>query len=333
MLMIFLSIRSNLDYLLFPGALYQKDNQFLYEHNVLKFIPQDEKASHPEIPYLYFRFALEAKYSKEPIDFSRKLIIFSHGNGENLYSIFKHRDFVSCAQEWEADILVYEYPGYYQNNQSNNYFGDHPNNYSTDRTTFESIRTHAVATYNYARDKLGFSAGNIILYGYSIGSAPTLALVDYSSKRNEQVGGVIIQSGFTTIFGTLISNRNVAWILKYPIMLLEFLLVPDAWNNEEIVSHVPQNLSIAFVHGIEDTIISKWHSQQMYEKCPSHNKELSLIPSATHTYFPGKSMSITMDNFLSDIEFRRVASDWYKIFFPSRETEPSSFDYSYLFPR
>eukprot|EP00466_Bigelowiella_natans_P019341 jgi/Bigna1/52106/estExt_Genewise1Plus.C_50192 len=81
---------------------------------------------------------------------------------------------------------MYEWPGY----------GKAPG-IPTQNRVFDAIR----ATYNYLTEVIEVDPKTIILYGMSLGTGPTLWLAS-----QVLVGGVVLQSGFTSICRVLSSH-------------------------------------------------------------------------------------------------------------------------------
>lgn len=114
------------------------------------FIPEIETL------YLYFRFTL----------------LFSHGNAVDLGQMTTF--FIGLGQRINCNIFSYDYSGYGQ---------------SSGKPTEKNLYADIDAAWHALRTRYGISPENIILYGQSIGTVPT---VDLASRY--EVGAVILHS-------------------------------------------------------------------------------------------------------------------------------------------
>mmetsp|Transcript_1431 Transcript_1431/g.2039 ORF Transcript_1431/g.2039 Transcript_1431/m.2039 type:complete len:283 (+) Transcript_1431:277-1125(+) len=113
-------------------------------------------------------------------------VIYSHGRREDMTLYSPRWRLQKLAWELDANCYMYEWPGY----------GEAPG-IPTQNKVFDSIR----ATYNYLTEEKKVDPKTIILYGMSLGTGPTLWLAS-----QVLVGGVVLQSGFTSICRVLSSH-------------------------------------------------------------------------------------------------------------------------------
>eukprot|EP00916_Digyalum_oweni_P017195 GHVL01028138.1.p2 GENE.GHVL01028138.1~~GHVL01028138.1.p2 ORF type:complete len:192 (+),score=30.31 GHVL01028138.1:160-735(+) len=106
-----------------------------------------------------------------------RTILFSHGNAEDIGSISQYLRELS--KIIDVNILTYDYTGY-----------GHSVGTPREALCYNDIET----AYNYLISS-GIPANEIILYGKSVGSGPSVDLAARHSVR-----GLIIQSGFTSVF-------------------------------------------------------------------------------------------------------------------------------------
>lgn len=122
-----------------------------------EFGPELNKVLKTKVPCMYLPY----------YEGSNKLIIFFHGNAEDLgYSY----DFASCImKELQVNVLVVEYPGY-------GLYKGEPNS--------DQILSDADSVYEHALSNLKFSSENIIIFGRSIGSGPACYLAGTRNNGN-----------------------------------------------------------------------------------------------------------------------------------------------------
>lgn len=108
---------------------------------------------------------------------SSRTVIFSHGNGEDIY----------CCRKWICDlcrslgvnVLAYDYTGYGVNRSE---------------PSEEACYADIDAAFAFLTEK-GVAPSNIVLWGRSLGSGPTCYLAEKQSKkgklwsRRENIGG------------------------------------------------------------------------------------------------------------------------------------------------
>ena len=125
----------------------------------------------------------------------RIVILFLNGNAGNI----SHRlERLLMARQQRADILLVDYPGYGR---------------STGKPSEDALYATAEAAYQYLIAIRGAEADKIILFGESIGSAVALHLA-----AQHPVGGIIVESGFTSIAEVGASHFSwlpVKYLLKY----------------------------------------------------------------------------------------------------------------------
>lgn len=166
---------------------------------------------------------ISAVYLENPK--AQHTILFSHGNGEDLGSILvlleKFRDI-------GFSVFAYDYHGYGTSE-------GRPNEYRT----YLDIQ----AAYSYLTQTLHIPAKDIILYGRSIGTGPTIELA-----RKAAVGGIILESPMVSTF------RVMTVLPIFPV---------DKYRNNQKIADI--KAPILFIHGTKDNIIPIWHGKYLYE--------------------------------------------------------------------
>jgi abhydrolase domain-containing protein 17 len=167
-----------------------------------------------------------------------KLIIFSHGNGDDLTTSLNYQEFLQKVGDWS--VLSYDYFGYG--------FSSHK------QTTEKNMGDCIEAVAAYATRHLKFKKENIMLIGKSLGSVPTLHLathVDYS----EQICGTILVSPLAS--GSRVMLANVP---KMPSRVKDFF-DSICFDNLHKISEVER--PVFMIHGISDQLITKSHTEAL----------------------------------------------------------------------
>lgn len=157
-------------------------------------------------------------------------ILFSHGNAEDLGMIVNY--FREVASVWNVNVFAYEYTGY---------------GLSSGTPSENNVYADSEAAYNYLTQQFQIAPSSIIVYGRSLGSAPTIHLaVKYHVK------GAIIQSG-------ILSINRVGFNLR-------LTLPGDMFCNIDKIHKV--TCPVFIIHGVKDGIVPLTHGIQLYNACP-----------------------------------------------------------------
>jgi len=172
----------------------------------------------------------------------KNLLIYFQGNAKNLQNwLDNHRS----AMDWETNVLVADYRG----------FGKSGGEMRGQKTMYKD----AESIYDYAIS-LGYAPENIILYGYSMGTAPALHLAAIRPAKK-----LILESPYSSI-------KEIAWVGKkapsYP------------FNNKEKARWV--TVPALILHGTRDTVLTPDHAQRVFENLGAEKKELQLINGGGH---------------------------------------------------
>lgn len=186
---------------------------------------QDQNAHFPAIIKLKTGDGkkISAIYLENPK--AQKTILFSHGNGEDLGSILflleKFRDM-------GFSVFAYDYHGYGTSDGR-----------PTEYRTYLDIQ----AAYSYLTQTLHILPKDIILYGRSIGTGPSIELA-----RKAAIGGVILESAMVSTF------RVMTVVPLFPV---------DKFRNNQKIAQI--KAPILFIHGTADRVIPIWHGKQLYQ--------------------------------------------------------------------
>jgi fermentation-respiration switch protein FrsA (DUF1100 family) len=208
------------------NAFYPPKSSYVDNSDVIKLTTEDGK----KISAVYLPNA-NASYT----------MLVSHGNAEDLgYTM----PFLKKLNENGFSVFSYDYQGY---------------GTSEGRPAEKNVYQDVRAAYDYLVNKLNVQPTQIVLYGKSLGAA---AAIDLASQA--PVGGVIIESAFTTAIRT---------VTQYPIFPF------DRFNNIDKIKKV--TAPVLVIHGKNDAIIPLSHSEKLYEaaNCP---KDFLWIEDAGH---------------------------------------------------
>uniref|UniRef100_A0A8D8ZI61 palmitoyl-protein hydrolase n=1 Tax=Cacopsylla melanoneura TaxID=428564 RepID=A0A8D8ZI61_9HEMI len=162
---------------------------------------------------------------------ARFTILFSHGNAVDIGQMSSF--FTGLGSRINCNIFSYDYSGY---------------GISTGRPSERNLYADIDAAWNTLRTRYGISPENIILYGQSIGTVPT---IDLASRY--QVGAVILHSPLMSGMRVAFPKTKRTWF---------FDVFPS-------IDKVPKVTSpVLVIHGTEDEVIDLSHGIAIYERCP-----------------------------------------------------------------
>lgn len=162
---------------------------------------------------------------------ARFTILFSHGNAVDLGQMSSF--YLGLGSRINCNIFSYDYSGY---------------GISTGKPSEKNLYADIDAAWHALRTRYGISPENIILYGQSIGTVPT---VDLASRY--EVGAVILHSPLMSGMRVAFPNTKRTWFF-------------DAFPS---IDKVPKVTSpVLVIHGTEDEVIDFSHGLAIYESCP-----------------------------------------------------------------
>lgn len=183
--------------------------------------------------------SLSAVYLPNPK--ARYTILFSHGNAEDLFFIYP---FLQLLNQQGFAVFAYDYPGYGKSEGK-----------ASEASTYKAIN----AAYDYVTTELRVPPSNIIVYGRSVGSGPSIELA-----ANRRIGGLILESPFVSAFRVY---------TKWPLFPF------DVFQNLSKIPHV--KAPILLIHGTHDSVIPLWHGQKIYDAIQSPKQAL-WVDGASH---------------------------------------------------
>ncbi|MDX2230603.1 MAG: alpha/beta hydrolase [Leptolyngbyaceae cyanobacterium bins.349] len=191
-------------------------------------------------------------------------ILYSHGNGSDLGT---SRAVLEEIKRIGFSVFAYDYQGYGTSQGT-----------PSEQNTYQDID----AAYAYLTQALRIPADRIILYGFSVGSGPSLDLA-----TRQPVAGIILEGAFTSTFRV---------VTHWPILLL------DRFRNLDKIQSIQRPILI--IHGKLDRVIPFWHSQTLYQYA-NEPKQFFPVEEADHNnliYAAGQQYGKTLQNFAQQIQ-------------------------------
>ena len=183
---------------------------------------------------------LDAWYT--PSADARGTLLFFHGNAGNI----SHRlDSIRLFNQLRLNVFIFDYRGYGR---------------STGSPTEQGVYYDAQAAWRYLTQERGIAAGEIVLFGRSLGGS----IAAWLAART-QSGALIIESTFTSV-------PDLAAKL-YPFLPVRLLARLD-FNTRSALSSV--NIPVLVIHSRDDEIIPYTHGQSNYDAANDPKQFLEL---------------------------------------------------------
>uniref|UniRef100_A0A0N4ZLU2 Hydrolase_4 domain-containing protein n=1 Tax=Parastrongyloides trichosuri TaxID=131310 RepID=A0A0N4ZLU2_PARTI len=173
------------------------------------------------------------------------LIIFSQPNSSDITD----PNFVDVADYLNIDVLVYDYGG----------FG-----LSQSKPGEEELFADIDAVFEYACNGLKYQPENIILFGFSMGTAVSV----YLASRIKDLAGVILLAPFTSLLRVLFQKPKEEKTSRY-----------DQFVTVDRINKIKAKTLI--IHGTNDSMVSLKHSMILFSKL-NHPATPLWLPGATH---------------------------------------------------
>jgi fermentation-respiration switch protein FrsA (DUF1100 family) len=175
---------------------------------------------------------------------ARFTIWFFHGNAEDLGDL---EPWLLVLRDAGFSAFAFDYPGY---------------GASDGRPTEASLYASARAARRHLRDNLNVPAAQTLIFGRSVGGGPAVQMA-----TEERVGGLILQSTFTSVYRVLTGVR-----------VLPF----DYFENERKLAHV--SCPSLIMHGRRDEVIPYSHGEALFAAAREPKRSL-WVPGAAHNDF------------------------------------------------
>jgi len=166
-----------------------------------------------------------------PLENHRGVALFSHGNAGNLSGRIES---IGLLRSFGLSVLAYDYGGY---------------GHSTGKPSEARINADIGTMWEFLTQEKGIAPNQIILFGRSMGAAPTIDLA-----RRVQAGGVVIESAFLSIPEAAANRPILGW--------LTFLVRNKLDNKSRVAAITSPKL---FFHSPDDEVIPFDHGQRLFE--------------------------------------------------------------------
>ncbi|XP_022984008.1 protein ABHD17B-like [Cucurbita maxima] len=178
-----------------------------------------------------------AIYVRHPM--ATSTLLYSHGNAADLGQMYEL--FIELSIHLRVNLMGYDYSGYGQSSGK-----------PSEQNTYADIE----AAYKCLEESYGTKQEDIILYGQSVGSGPTLDL----AARLPRLRAAVLHS-------PILSGLRV----MYPVKRSYWF---DIYKNIDKVSQV--NCPILIIHGTSDDVVDCSHGKQLWELCKEKYEPLWL---------------------------------------------------------
>lgn len=224
--------------------IWQKQEVLLFHPDPL---PADYVFSIPYTHEVYIDVPgakIHALHLKQSAEKSRGIVLFLHGNAENLKEWFTNPDFwISSGY----DVLMIDYRGYGKSTGSID--------------SEEQLHSDALAAWNYINEQ--YAGKKKVIYGRSLGTALAAKLATEVTSDL-----VVLVSPYTSMKD--MANEYYPWV---PSVVLRYPL-----ENDRYLSQI--TAPILLLHGNHDQLIDIKHSQELVTL--NHRARLIEIPDAGH---------------------------------------------------
>ncbi|KZV29614.1 alpha/beta hydrolase domain-containing protein 17C-like [Dorcoceras hygrometricum] len=167
-----------------------------------------------------------ATYWKHPA--GRFTILYSHGNAADLGQM--QELFIELRAHLRVNIMSYDYAGYGASSGKPSEFN-----------TYHDIE----AVYNCLKNEYGIRQEDVILYGQSVGSGPTLHL----ASRFQRLRAVVLHSAILSGIRVLYNVKVTFWF--------------DIFKNIDKIRNV--SCPVLVIHGTNDEIVDWSHGKRLWE--------------------------------------------------------------------
>ncbi|XP_031250786.1 alpha/beta hydrolase domain-containing protein 17B [Pistacia vera] len=167
-----------------------------------------------------------AFYLKNP--YARLTLLYSHGNAADLGQLYDL--FVQLKVNLRVNLMGYDYSGY---------------GASTGKPSESNTYADIEAVYQCLQTEYGVSQEDLILYGQSVGSGPTLHL----ASKLPRLRGVVLHSG-------ILSGLRVLCHVKFTFCF-------DIYANINKIQKV--KCPVLVIHGTEDDVVNWLHGNKLWK--------------------------------------------------------------------
>ncbi|OVA10260.1 hypothetical protein BVC80_1245g5 [Macleaya cordata] len=178
-----------------------------------------------------------ALYVKNPS--ASLTVVYSHGNATDLGQMFEL--FTELSLHLCVNLMGYDYSGYGQSSGK-----------PTEQNTYADIE----ATYRCLEENYGVKEEDVILYGQSVGSGPTLDL----ATRLPRLRAVVLHSPILSGLRVIYPVKRTYWF--------------DIYKNIDKIPLV--DCPVLIIHGTADDVVDCSHGKKLWENCKEKYEPLWL---------------------------------------------------------
>ncbi|XP_047335145.1 alpha/beta hydrolase domain-containing protein 17C-like isoform X1 [Impatiens glandulifera] len=157
-------------------------------------------------------------------------VLYSHGNAADLGQMYEL--FSELRVHLRVNLMGYDYSGYGQ---------------STGKPTEQNTYADIEAAYKCLEETYGVKEENVILYGQSVGSGPTLDL----ASRLPRLRAVVLHSPILSGLRVMYPVKKTYWF--------------DIYKNIDKIPSV--ECPVLVIHGTADDVVDVSHGKQLWELC------------------------------------------------------------------
>ncbi|PHT89538.1 Alpha/beta hydrolase domain-containing protein 17B [Capsicum annuum] len=169
-----------------------------------------------------------AMYVRNPA--AKLTVLYSHGNAADLGQMYDL--FTELSLHLQVNLMGYDYSGYGQ---------------STGKPSEQNTYADIEAAYKCLEETYGAKEEDIILYGQSVGSGPTLDL----GSRLSRLRAVVLHSPILSGVRVLHPVKRTYWF--------------DIYKNIDKIPLV--ECPVLIIHGTADDVVDFSHGKQLFDLC------------------------------------------------------------------
>ncbi|BAT79433.1 alpha/beta hydrolase domain-containing protein 17B-like [Vigna umbellata] len=170
---------------------------------------------------------------------AKSTVLYSHGNAADIGQMYEL--FVELSIHLRINLIGYDYSGYGQSSGK-----------PSEHNTYADIE----AVYKYLEENYGAKQEDIILYGQSVGSGPTLDL----ASRLPRLRAVVLHSPILSGLRVMYPVKRTYWF--------------DIYKNIDKIPLV--KCPVLVIHGTADEVVDCSHGKQLWELCQQKYEPLWL---------------------------------------------------------
>jgi len=204
-----------------------------------------------------------------------KIILYSHGNASDISHM--HSFLSKLSDDVNISVISYDYYGYGLSQ-----------GVASEQGCIEAI----CEVYKYLIE-IGYSSENILFYGTSIGTGPSVYLAAELSKAKCFFKGCVLQTPYTSVVGVVSQAQECT-----SYQMASICTNPNIFRTREIISQVLS--PVVIIHGLKDELIAYNHAVMLHDILQKAGRLSTLItlPNATHNsietqYYPELLNSLT----------------------------------------